>query len=194
MYFLSHPLIHHPKLSPMKAEPILDSQEIQLRIEAIAQAILKAEPQLPLALVGIHRRGIPLAERLHQLLQSKLADTVLGRIDVSLYRDDLSSLNVVPKLVGSEIDFDLEGRHVILCDEVIQTGRTTRAALEELLDHGRPDKVEIAVLIDRPHRELPLHANYVGERIDASPEKRIQVHFVEVDGEDAVYLQAPSQP
>lgn len=177
----------------MQAKPILDQNEIQLRIEAIAKAIVEDSPKLPLAFVGIHRRGIPLAERVYKILQTQFSDLVLGRIDISLYRDDLSSLSVVPKLVGSEINFDLEGRHVILFDEVIQTGRTTRAALEELLDYGRPSKVEIAVLIDRPQRDLPLYAKYVGEVVDVSPEQRIQVHFAEVDGEDAVYLQDPSQ-
>lgn len=171
------------------AAPILTQQDIAERIERMAQSIKEKCPHRELALVGIHRRGVPLAERVYALLKPEIPGLRLGRVDISLYRDDLRSLEMMPKLVGSEIDFDLDGLHVILFDEVLHTGRTSRAALEELLDHGRPQKVELATLIDREGRELPMHADYVGEHVSIEPSQRIQVHFEEVDGEDAVYVQ-----
>ncbi|CAN5908083.1 bifunctional pyr operon transcriptional regulator/uracil phosphoribosyltransferase PyrR [soil metagenome] len=169
--------------------PILSKTDIAQRIERIAESIKESCPGPDLALVGIHRRGVPLAERLYALLKSHYQQLLLGRIDIALYRDDLKSLEIIPKLVGSDIPFDLDGRHVILCDEVLHTGRTSRAAIDELLDYGRPGKVELAVLMDRVGRELPIFARYVGQEITIEPQQRIQVHFEEVDGEDAVYVQ-----
>ncbi|HSJ04586.1 MAG: bifunctional pyr operon transcriptional regulator/uracil phosphoribosyltransferase PyrR [Verrucomicrobium sp.] len=169
--------------------PILSQQDVTQRIERIAQAIHERNLGKDIALVGIHRRGVPLAERLYTLLKPSFPDLNIGRVDISLYRDDLRALERMPKLIGSELAFDLDNRHIILCDEVLHTGRTARAALDELLDYGRPKKVELAVLIDREGRELPITANYVGESVTIKPEERIAVHFVEVDGEDAVYVQ-----
>lgn len=171
------------------AAPILSKTDIAQRIERIAESIKESCPGPDLALVGIHRRGVPLAERLFVLLKAHYPALRLGRVDISLYRDDLKSLENMPKLVGSDIPFDLDGKHVILCDEVLHTGRTSRAAIEELLDYGRPGKVELAVLMDREGRELPMFACYVGQAITIEPHQRIQVHFEEVDGEDAVYVQ-----
>ncbi|WP_051945968.1 bifunctional pyr operon transcriptional regulator/uracil phosphoribosyltransferase PyrR [Verrucomicrobium sp. BvORR106] len=169
--------------------PILSKQDVTQRIERIAQAIQERFPGKDLALVGIYRRGVPLAERLYTLLKPHFPDLNIGRVDISLYRDDLKALEIIPKLIGSELSFDLDGKHVILCDEVLHTGRTARAALDELLEYGRPQKVELAVLVDREGRELPIAADYVGERVTIKPEERIAVRFVEVDGEDAVYVQ-----
>ncbi len=166
--------------------PILSKQDIAQRIERIAAAIEQKQPPSDLALVGIHRRGVPLSERVYMLLKPRLPGLRIGRVDISLYRDDLKSLEVMPKLVGSDIPFDLDGRHVILFDEVMHTGRTARAALDELLDHGRPGKVELAVLIDRKGRQLPMCADYVGQELEVEPGQRISVSFEEVDGEDAV--------
>src|SRR6187455_2960068 len=169
-------------------EPILTKQDIAQRIERIASAIEERKPGKDLALVGIHRRGVPLSERVYALLKPKLPGLRIGRVDISLYRDDLQSLEVMPKLVGSDIPFDLDEMHVILFDEVLHTGRTSRAALDELLDHGRPGKVELAVLIDREGRQFPIQADYAGEKVSIAPEQRIAVCFEEVDGEDAVYV------
>lgn len=169
--------------------PILTKQDIAQRIERIASAIREKCQVTELAVVGIHRRGVPLSERVYALLKPHYASLRIGRVDISLYRDDLKSLEVIPKLVGSDIPFDLDGMHVILFDEVLHTGRTARAALDELLDHGRPRKVELAVLIDREGRELPLQADYIGECVTIRPEERVSVCFEEVDGEDAVYVQ-----
>jgi pyrimidine operon attenuation protein/uracil phosphoribosyltransferase len=139
-------------------------------------------------LVGVYKRGVPFAERVYALLKPHCPSLLLGRVDIALYRDDLKKLVMMPKLVGSDIPFDLDDKHVILFDEVIYTGRTSRAAIEELLDHGRPRKLELAALIDRGGRELPLHADYVGEFVDVPDTQRVRVHFTEVDGEDAVYV------
>lgn len=173
--------------------PILSKDEIHQRIGQLAEVIRESCPLAPLALVGIHRRGVPLAERLYELLKPHYPDLHIGRVDISLYRDDLSSLEIIPKLIGSDLTFDLDEQHVILCDEVLHTGRTARAALDELLEYGRPKRVELAVLIDREGRELPIQANYVGETVKIETDERIAVHFVEVDGEDAVYVQKGSR-
>lgn len=169
--------------------PILDSQAIHLRIERLASLIGEKHAQNRLALIGIHRRGVPLAERLYALLKPALPDLHIGRVDISLYRDDLKNLTIMPKLIGSHIPFDLDGLNVILCDEVVHTGRTSRAAMEELLNYGRPAKVELATLIDRDGRELPIQPAYIGQHLDVQPHQRVQVRFIEVDGVDAVYIQ-----
>jgi pyrimidine operon attenuation protein / uracil phosphoribosyltransferase len=168
--------------------PILSKQDIARRIERIAGAIREKCSLKDLALIGIHKRGIPLSERVYALLKPDFPELRIGRVDISLYRDDLRSLQVMPKLIGSEINFDLDEKHVILFDEVLHTGRTARAGLDELLDYGRPRKVQLAVLIDRGGRELPITADFVGETMEVPPHLRVAVRFEEVDGEDAVYL------
>jgi pyrimidine operon attenuation protein/uracil phosphoribosyltransferase len=179
---------HTPSLMPDSA-PILTKQDIAQRIERLASSIREKCRTQELALVGIHRRGVPFAERVYLLLKPHYDSLHIGRVDISLYRDDLKSLEHMPKLVGSDIPFDLDGMHVILFDEVLHTGRTSRAALDELLDHGRPRKVELAVLIDREGRQLPIQADYIGEQVSIKDGQRVAVHFEEVDGEDAVYVQ-----
>ena len=168
--------------------PILTKQDIAQRIGRIAASIREKCGTSDLALVGIHRRGVPLSERVYALLKPHCPNLRIGRVDISLYRDDLHSLEVMPKLVGSDIAFDLDDMHVILFDEVLHTGRTFRAALDELLDHGRPARVELAVLIDREGRQFPIQADYSGEKVAIRPEQRVAVCFEEVDGEDAVYV------
>ena len=169
--------------------PILTKAEIAQRIERIATSIREKCPGKELALIGIYRRGVPLAERVYAHLKPHYESLRIGRVDISLYRDDLKNLEVMPKLVGSDIRFDLDGMHVILFDEVLHTGRTARAGLDELLDHGRPQKVQLAVLIDRGGRQLPIYADYIGETLEVPPDKRVAVCFEEVDGQDAVYVQ-----
>ncbi len=160
-------------------------------LDEIAEAIHAQWPQEPrIALVGIYRRGVPFAEALAQRLRTKGRCIDLGRIDITQYRDDLSTLSTLPKLVGSEINFDLDDAVVILCDEVIYTARTSRAALEELLDFGRPRCVQIAALVDRPGRQLPLAAAYAGIRVELSAHERVSVRIVDADGRDEVYVKA----
>ena len=168
--------------------PILTKQDIAQRIERIASAIREKCPREDLAFIDIHKRGVPLSERVYALLKKDFPTLHIGRVDISLYRDDLRSLEIMPKLVGSDIAFELDDKHVILFDEVLHTGRTARAGLDELLDYGRPRKVQLAVLIDRGGRELPISADFVGETLQVPPHQRVAVRFEEVDGEDAVYV------
>jgi pyrimidine operon attenuation protein / uracil phosphoribosyltransferase len=173
--------------------PILTKQDIAQRIERLAAGIRESFKGTELALVGIHRRGVPLSERVYAALKPHFPMLRIGRVDISLYRDDLKNLEVMPKLVGSDIPFDLDDMHVILFDEVLHTGRTARAGLDELLDHGRPKQVQLAVLVDRGGRELPICADYIGETLHVAPHQRVAVRFEEVDGEDAVYVQERSR-
>ncbi len=145
----------------------------------------------PVALVGVHRRGVPFSQRLAGLLAARGKTILLGTIDITQYRDDLQTMPIVPKLEGSDIPFDVDGAVVILCDEVIYTGRTSRAALEELLDYGRPRCVQFAVLVDRHGRELPIQPDFVGTRLAEGqllPTERVSVRFEESDGYDEVFI------
>ncbi len=142
-----------------------------------------------LALVGIKRRGIPLAERLGKLIsgiEKRPVDT--GVLDIQFYRDDLSTADSRPVVTPGAIGIDIEGRDVVLCDDVLYTGRTVRAALDALFDHGRPRRVQLAVLIDRGHRELPIEATYIGKHVPTSSREIIEVKFREVDNDEQVQL------
>lgn len=154
------------------------------------------EPRL--ALVGAYNRGVPFSQRLARLLIAKGKTVDLGKVDITQYRDDLQTMGMVPKLEGSEIDFDVDDAVIILCDEVLYTGRTSRAALEELLDYGRPRCVQFAVLVDRPGRELPIQADYAGITLkdgDLRQDQRVSVRFEESDGWDEVFVRnTPQKP
>ena len=142
-----------------------------------------------LALIGIRTRGVPLATRLAARLNDLLSTSFpVGTLDITLYRDDLSTVAPQPLLKKTEIDFDLNGRTVLLCDDVLYTGRTIRAALDGVIDLGRPRAIRLAVLIDRGHRELPIEANYVGKSVPTSSREVIQVMFQETDGADEVWI------
>ncbi len=167
---------------------LLDSAGVDCCLDEIADSISKAWPGERLALVGVHRRGVPFAEALAARLITKDHEVELGRIDITQYRDDLKSFTVLPKLVGSDIDFDLDDMVVILCDEVMHTGRTSRAALEELLGFGRPRCVQIAALVDRVGRQLPFAAEYAGIRITLPGHERVNVRFADMDGRDEVFV------
>lgn len=142
-----------------------------------------------LMLVGIQRRGVDIARRLQILLEARLGRTLaLGTLDINLYRDDWTSLAGKPHIGQSHIPAPIEGRTVILVDDVLYTGRTIRAALEALLDYGRPKTVELLVLVDRGHRELPIQADYVGQTISTTRQEQINVLLHERDGQDAILL------
>lgn len=142
-----------------------------------------------LLLVGIQRRGADLARRLVRILGDRAGrDIPLGTLDINLYRDDWTSLSAMPALGASSIPLPLEGRRVILVDDVLYTGRTVRAALEAILDYGRPQRVELLVLVDRGHRELPIHADYVGHSVTTSSAEQINVLLEERDAVDEVRL------
>ncbi|WP_088808633.1 MULTISPECIES: bifunctional pyr operon transcriptional regulator/uracil phosphoribosyltransferase PyrR [Listeria] len=146
-----------------------------------------------LALVGIKTRGIFLAKRIAARIQEIEGVAVpVGEVDIALYRDDLSFKNAEtrePSVNGSEIPFSLEGKKIVLVDDVLYTGRTVRAAMDALMDVGRPEQIELAVLADRGHRELPIRADFVGKNVPTSKEERIEVHLSEVDtDEDAIMI------
>jgi pyrimidine operon attenuation protein/uracil phosphoribosyltransferase len=169
---------------------LMSASEIERTLVRLAHEIVeKSNGSDDLALVGIKRRGIPLAERLGKLIsaiEKRPVDT--GMLDIQFYRDDLSTAGVRPVVTEGAIGFDIDGRDVVLCDDVLYTGRTTRAALDALFAHGRPRRVQLAVLIDRGHRELPIEATYIGRRVPTSSREIIEVKFREVDEDEQVLL------
>ena len=169
---------------------LMSASEIERTLVRLAHEIVeKSNGSEDLALVGIKRRGVPLAERLGKLIsgiEKRPVDT--GVLDIQFYRDDLSTAGVRPVVTPGAIGIDIEGRDVVICDDVLYTGRTIRAALDALFDHGRPRRVQLAVLIDRGHRELPIEATYVGRHVPTSSREIIEVKFQEVDDTEQVLL------
>jgi pyrimidine operon attenuation protein / uracil phosphoribosyltransferase len=167
---------------------LLRSQDATSDFKSAASAnfAIRAED---LALVGIKRRGIPLAERLGKLIsgiEKRNVDT--GILDIQFYRDDLSTAGVRPVVTPGAIGCEVDGRDIVICDDVLYTGRTIRAALDALFDHGRPRRVQLCVLIDRGHREIPIEATYVGKHVPTSSREIIEVKFQEVDATEQVLL------
>ncbi|MDB4618336.1 bifunctional pyr operon transcriptional regulator/uracil phosphoribosyltransferase PyrR [Akkermansiaceae bacterium] len=155
------------------------------------QLFQKASTTETIDLVGIRSRGDEVAERVAVALREKGADVRLGVLDISLYRDDFEHLHENPKLQGSEIKFPIDGSRVILVDDVIFTGRTIRAALDAIFDYGRPASVELAVLIDRGHRELPVEPQYVGVSLETARHDHVHVSLTQTDGKDSVEISTP---
>jgi pyrimidine operon attenuation protein/uracil phosphoribosyltransferase len=142
-----------------------------------------------LALVGVRSRGVPLARRLARRLGAmRGVEPAVGALDITLYRDDFTVIAAQPVTRGTEIPFSIDGRAVVLVDDVLFTGRTVRAAIDELIDFGRPSRIELAVLVDRGHRELPIRADYVGAAVATARDEMVQVLLAEEDGRDAVLL------
>jgi pyrimidine operon attenuation protein/uracil phosphoribosyltransferase len=166
---------------------LMSASEIDRTVVRLAHEILERNNGLEgLVLVGIRRRGVPLAERLaRKMTEIEKTAPPVETLDITLHRDDLSSVDQKPVV---QARFSVEGKTVILVDDVLYTGRTTRAALDALLDHGRPRRVELCVLIDRGHRELPIQANYVGRVLPTSDSEMIAVRLREVDNQDRVML------
>ena len=175
---------------------LLNADALSRTLSRIAHEIIEADPELDeVALVGIHTRGVPLAQRLARLIEERAGEAPdLGAVDITFYRDDVTvrggeaPLAPQPLVRATQLDFPLDGRTVILVDDVLYTGRTIRAAIDALLDYGRPAAVQLAVLVDRGHRELPIRPDYVGKNLPTSRGERIQVQLVEVDEVDAVLL------
>ncbi len=143
-----------------------------------------------LALVGIQRRGVPLARRIADAVRdNEGVDVPVGALDITFYRDDLSLVAQQPVVKGTDIAFDLNGRTIVLVDDVLYTGRTIRAAMDALIDYGRPRAIRLAVLVDRGHRELPIRADHVGKNVPTSREEQVSVALEETDGEDAVEIE-----
>ena len=175
---------------------LLDAEGIERTLTRIAHEIIERNPDLDdVALVGIHRRGVPLAHRLRRLIEERAGvELALGQLDITFYRDDVqvrggeAPLHAQPVVRSTALDFPLEGMTCILVDDVLYTGRTIRAAIDALFDYGRPERVRLAVLADRGHRELPIRPDYVGKNLPTSRDERIQVQLVEVDEVDRVVL------
>jgi pyrimidine operon attenuation protein/uracil phosphoribosyltransferase len=173
---------------------VLDRDELRRTLVRIAHEIVEKNPaDRGVALVGIHTRGAALASRVHTLLSELRGSEVpLGDLDISFYRDDLPAREpgAQPVVHSSHLDFDLEHRTVVLVDDVLYTGRTVRAAIDALFDYGRPARVQLAVLVDRGHRELPIRPDYVGKNLPTSREERVNVRVEEVDSVDEVTIGA----
>lgn len=164
-------------------------------LDLIAAAIAARWQDRPrIALVGVHHRGVPFARQLASRLTAMGKEIDFGKIDITQYRDDLKKLKMVPKLEGSDLPFDLDDAVIILCDEVIYTARTTRAALDELLDFGRPRCVQFAALVDRGGRELPIQPDYFGIHVDVPANERVNVRFVDGDDRDEVFVSRREEP
>jgi pyrimidine operon attenuation protein / uracil phosphoribosyltransferase len=169
---------------------VLREEDVQRALTRIAHEIVERNPDAAgLAVIGIHRRGAFLARRLREELQGLVELAIpLGDLDIGFYRDDVSSRPDAPIVHASHIDFDVTGRTVVVVDDVLYTGRTVRAAIEALFDYGRPDRVQLAVLADRGHRELPIRPDYVGKNLPTSSSEHVHVRVRELDGVDEVAI------
>jgi pyrimidine operon attenuation protein / uracil phosphoribosyltransferase len=175
---------------------LLDAEAISRTLSRIAHEIIEANLELDeVALIGIQTRGVPLAQRLRRLIAERADEEVeLGSLDITFYRDDVqvrggeAPLHAQPLVRATSLDFPLEGRTCVLVDDVLYTGRTIRAAIEALFGYGRPARVQLACLVDRGHRELPIRPDYVGKNLPTSRGERIQVQLLEVDEVDQVLL------
>ena len=169
---------------------LMSASEIERTIVRLAHEIVEKNNGADnLGLVGIMRRGVPLANRLAAILgRIEKIEVPVGTLDITLYRDDLSTVGHRPEVRPSPIGFDIKDKNIILVDDVLYTGRTTRAALDALFDHGRPRRIQLLVLIDRGHRELPVEAAFVGRKIDTADNEIIEVKLKETDGAEKVLL------
>ena len=175
---------------------ILDAEAIERTLTRIAHEIIEQAYDLErVALIGIHTRGVPIAERLRRLIAERAGvEVALGIIDITFYRDDVqvrgreAPLHPQPVVRATSLDFPLEGMTCILVDDVLYSGRTIRAAIDALFDFGRPERVQLAVLVDRGHRELPIRPDYIGKNLPTASGERIQVRLAEVDGLDRILL------
>jgi len=169
---------------------LMSASEIDRTLVRLAHEILEKTGNLDqLAFIGIRRRGVPLAQRLAQKIETLEKRKVpVGILDINLYRDDLSTVDITPVVSATEIPFPVQGKDIILVDDVLYTGRTIRAALDALFDHGRPSRVQLLALIDRGHRELPIEARFVGRTVETSDAEIIEVKFQEIDGMEKVLL------
>ena len=169
---------------------LMDAARLARTLSRMAHEIAERHPEMAdTVLVGVRSRGVPLARRLAALVKKASGvEPRVGALDITLYRDDFTTLAPQPIMKGTEIPFSIDGRSVVLVDDVLYTGRTVRAALDELIDFGRPARIELAVLVDRGHRELPIRADYAGRTLTTARDESVQVLLKEEDGEDRVVL------
>ncbi|HKW77520.1 MAG TPA: bifunctional pyr operon transcriptional regulator/uracil phosphoribosyltransferase PyrR [Candidatus Limnocylindria bacterium] len=177
---------------PQPPTILLGADDVRRAVSRIAHEIVERDRDISrLAIVGIRARGDVLAARLASAIREHEKTTVpLGSIDITLYRDDLTRIGYAPVVHESALDFSVDDRVVVLVDDVLFTGRTIRAAMDALVDYGRPSAIRLAVLIDRGHRELPIRADFVGKNVPTRPTDDVRVHLLEVDGRDEVELVA----
>jgi pyrimidine operon attenuation protein/uracil phosphoribosyltransferase len=193
---------HVPGASPVEHSstptPLLDGDGVARALSRIAHEVIERNEELDsVALVGIHTRGVPLAHRLRRLIAERSGvEVALGALDITFHRDDVhvrgaaAPLHPQPVVRATALDFELEGLTCVLVDDVLYTGRTIRAAMDALLEYGRPARIQLAVLVDRGHRELPIRPDYVGKNLPTSRRERVRVELVEVDEVDRVLLVA----
>src|SRR5665213_1794634 len=187
----------HSAVSPA-SKVLLDDEAIRRTLSRMAHEMIERNEELDtVALVGIHTRGVPVAQRLRRLVEERSGEEIpLGQLDITFYRDDVhvrggqAPRRPQPLVRDSKLDFSLEGRTVILVDDVLYTGRTIRAAIDALFEYGRPDRVQLAVLADRGHRELPIRPDYVGKNLPTSRSEHVRVRVQELDGVDEVAIEA----
>lgn len=174
----------------VKKNIIMDSEAIRRALVRIAHEIIEKNKGVEdVVIVGIRTRGVPLAQRIAAEINAiENCEMTVGMLDITLHRDDLSTLGYNPVVHGTDINFDLSGKHVVLVDDVLYTGRTIRAALDAVIDMGRPKTIQLAVLVDRGHKELPIRADYVGKNVPTSQKETIEVVLNEIDGTDEVYI------
>jgi pyrimidine operon attenuation protein / uracil phosphoribosyltransferase len=175
----------------MSGRQIMTADEIRRATTRLSHEIVEKQAGTDgLMLIGIQRRGVPLARRIAEsILEHEGADVPVGALDITFYRDDLSMVAQQPVVKGTELPAGIDGRTVILVDDVLYTGRTIRAAMDALVDFGRPQVIRLAVLVDRGHRELPIRADHVGKNVPTSREELVRVHLEEIDGEDGVEIE-----
>jgi pyrimidine operon attenuation protein/uracil phosphoribosyltransferase len=168
----------------------MDSQAVDRALSRVAHEILERNKGVgALVLIGIRSRGVHIAERLQRKLQAiEGAGIPMGIMDITLYRDDLSRTQQQPEVRGTQVTFAIDGKDVVLVDDVLYTGRTIRAALDALMDLGRPRSVQLVVMVDRGHRELPIRADYVGKNLPTAPHEQVHVRMAECDGRDEVVI------
>jgi pyrimidine operon attenuation protein/uracil phosphoribosyltransferase len=184
----TQPAARHPH--PPERPPLMSASEIERTLVRLAHEIVEKGDEAPnLGLVGIRRRGVPLAQRLSRLIEQIAHVRVpVGALDITLYRDDLSTIGPRPVVQRTELGFSIVGKDIILVDDVLYTGRTTRAAMDALFEHGRPRRVQLCVLIDRGLRELPIEAAYVGRRIQTTHNQVVEVRLRETDEVEKVVV------
>ena len=174
----------------VKKNVIMDADAMRRAVVRISHEIIERNKGVDdVVLVGIRTRGVPIAERLAAAIKNiENIELPVGMLDITLYRDDLSTLAYNPIVHGTEIDLDLNGKTIVLVDDVLYTGRTIRAALDAVIDMGRPKAIQLAVMIDRGHRELPIRADFAGKNVPTSHKESVEVHLEELDGADEVVI------
>ena len=168
---------------------LMNADAVTATLNRLADEILEANNGRPVVLIGIQRRGVPMAKRMAvHMAERSQREPQIGTLDINLYRDDLTRVAFQPVVQKTEVPPDIDNRDVVLVDDVLYTGRTVRAALDALCDFGRMRSIQLAVMIDRGHRELPIEANFIGKNISTKDNEVVEVKLREIDGEDAIYV------